>query len=133
MLRGLDTNILLRIFDKGDVEQSSLVNAILDEYGEESFFISNIVLCEFVWVLETGFKFDKRSIEIALEKILINSGFKFENKDLAIKALQFFQNNKADFSDYLLALVHQEHGCDYTLSFDKKAYKTIDLFRSPTH
>jgi predicted nucleic-acid-binding protein len=51
-VRGLDTNVLVRYLTRDDEQQwqraEQYINAALA--AEETCFISNIVLCELVWV-----------------------------------------------------------------------------------
>ncbi|WP_289501011.1 PIN domain-containing protein [Gloeocapsopsis sp. IPPAS B-1203] len=47
---GIDTNILIRYFTKDDLEQWELAVQIIQ--NNQPCFVSNIVLCEIVWVLK---------------------------------------------------------------------------------
>lgn len=46
------------------------------------------MLCEVVWVLETGYGFSRIEITAALERILATAQFEIEGKDLALGALE---------------------------------------------
>ena len=58
---GIDTNILVRYLTKDDIEQAITASNLLEQYSgdESSVYINNIVLCEVIWVLESGYKYPK--------------------------------------------------------------------------
>ena len=60
----VDTNVLIRYITSEDKEQSIIATKLLDSYigKEKAIFINNIVLCELVWVLVKGYKYQKEQI-----------------------------------------------------------------------
>ena len=62
-----------------------------------------------------------------IEQILQVSQLAIPNTELIWRALSDYRDSNADFSDYLLSRTNQATGCEYTLTFDKKAAKQ-DLF-----
>lgn len=121
-MKGLDTNALVRYFTQDDIEQSALVNSLIDKH-DEPFFINHIVLCELVWVLTRSYKYPKDVICDLLGKILVTRQFEIENWVVVRKALDEFENNNADFADCLIGILNQEQGCESTLSFDRGTKK----------
>ena len=116
---GLDTNILVRYLTKDDEQQwQQAVTAI---QRNQPCFITNIVLCEVVWVLRgSTYRFRKDEITNVLEAMLHSAAFEFENRSTVDQALQHYKQGKADFSDYLIGAVSQQAGCVETWSFDSK-------------
>jgi predicted nucleic-acid-binding protein len=123
---GLDTNILLRYLLEDDLLQAELASNLIRKIGEEdgTCFLNNIVLCELVWVLETGYHYDKKIIISVLEKVISARQFVFENQAILWRALHEYRKNRADFSDQLISQINLTQGCEYTLTFDKKAGKS---------
>jgi predicted nucleic-acid-binding protein len=121
-VRGLDTNILVRYLTRDDQRQWQLAEQYINEAVamDETCFISNIVLCELVWVLRSAYQLTRSELVTTLEKILRTRHFDFENKAVAWKAFQQFQQGKADFSDYLIGEINQQAGCSETATFDAK-------------
>ncbi len=121
-MRGLDTNVILRYLLRDDEEQWQLadhyINNILD--AAETCFINNIVLCELVWVLRSGYKLSRSELINVVEKLLRTSGFVFENQEAAWWAVQQMKRGEADFSDYLILKINQQIKCVETASFDAK-------------
>jgi predicted nucleic-acid-binding protein len=114
---GLDTNLLVRYLTKDDERQWQQAVSIIQQ--NQPCFITNIVLCELVWVLK-GAKYGFRKDEIinVLEAILHSAAFEFENRSTIDQALQRYKQGKADFSDYLIGAVARQVGCTETISFD---------------
>jgi predicted nucleic-acid-binding protein len=127
---GLDTNILVRYLTQDNPDQSRRASIEIEKglSAGHMFFITDIVMCELVWVLESAYEHDRWEIIPVLENILRTKQFRFENKDLLWKSLADYQNKKGDFADYLVGHVGQKAGCQATITFDT-ALKNNPLFR----
>ena len=121
----VDTNILVRYITNDDKEQALLATTLLDSYigKEKSIFINNIVLCELVWVLVRGYKYQKEDIIKTLKLLLSSIEFEFENHELAFLAVIEYEKAEADFSDILIGLLNHYRNFSVTYSFDQKALK----------
>ncbi|UIE37001.1 PIN domain-containing protein [Leptodesmis sichuanensis] len=118
-MKGLHTNVLVRYLTRDDEQQwqraEQYINATLA--AEETCFISNIVLCELVWVLRSAYRIPREELITTLEKILRTSHFDFEDKAVIWGAFRQFQQGKADFSDYLISKVNHQAGCTETATW----------------
>jgi len=114
---GLDTNVLLRYLVRDEPTQAARATRELER--DERFLVGSIVLCELVWVLEAGYRFQRRDIVMTLEKILATAQFEVEGKDLALAALDDFRRSTADFSDCLLGRRNRGAGAVETVTFDR--------------
>ncbi|MBE9208191.1 type II toxin-antitoxin system VapC family toxin [Nostoc sp. LEGE 06077] len=115
----VDTNILVRYLTKDDEQQWRQAAEIIE--GGEQCFVANIVLCELVWVLRgKPYQFSREEISNTIALMLQCSTFEMENRSVIYRALQQFNQGKADFSDYLIGAVAQNFGCISTATFDKK-------------
>ncbi len=126
---GIGTNILVRYLTQDDEVQWQQAATLIQK--QQPCFVSNIVLCELVWVL-TGncYGYSKAEIASVLEAMLHSTAFVFENRSTADRALQQYKQGRADFSDYLIGAVSQQVGCSDTWSFDSKL-KGQEGFRFP--
>ncbi len=122
-MKGLDTNVLVRIVVNDDARQTALAKKLLERESslEEPWFINRIVLCELVWVLETSYRFPRAMIADALEHIFLTAEFEVENADQALSALRGYREGRADFADALLGTTNRARGCETTLTFDRGA------------
>jgi len=113
-----------------DPVQSPLVSKFLKKEctEQEPCYISNIVLCEVVWVLESAYDYKREQIAETLKLILETSHFIVEEPARTWCALEVYQRQNVDFSDALLGETNQLRGCKTTVTLDKKASK-MDTFR----
>ena len=119
---GLDTNILVRYITQDDPSQSVIASRLIETRCSKANpgRISQIVLCELVWVLRRAYGYEKSQLIALLDQILVTAELDIENEELAWKALAAWRDGAADYSDYLLALTNQAAGCECTYSFDSK-------------
>ena len=120
-MKGLDTNVLVRYFTQDDPEQSERASAFIEEAirAGEQCAVSQVVLCELVWVLRSAYDYDKPVILELLQKILETRQFHVEDADLASGALSAFRATRADFADCIIGLRNQSEGCERTATFDR--------------
>ena len=116
---GLDTNVLVRYLTRDDEAQWKQAEEIIS--NAESCFISNIVLCELVWVLRgKPYKYSQSEILKIIELLLQSSKLNFANRTVIYQALRLNKLGKADFADYLIGAVNRSYECDITVTFDRK-------------
>lgn len=119
---GLDTNILVRYLVNDDVQQSQLAQQFFQNHCtlNKPCYISSIVLCELVWVLESAYRYSSVDIADVLQQLIETQGLAIENLQNTWQALIQYRKG-FDFSDALIALNNQSSGCSVTVTFDKKA------------
>jgi predicted nucleic-acid-binding protein len=121
VIRGLDTNVLVRYLAQDDPVQARKANAVIEGTlaGGGNCYLSTVVLCEIAWVLRGAYGFDKKTIVRALDRILETAGFRIEDRDLVRQALEEFRRGRGDFADYLLGVRNRDAGCAETVTFDR--------------
>lgn len=119
-MKALDTNVLVRYLVQDDPKQGKKAAAYIEAAAAagETILVSNIVLCETVWVLDSAYGYSRRDVEFALDKVLQSSTFQFEAKDTVWAALEEYCTAKVDFADCLIGQVHRSFGCEPTATFD---------------
>lgn len=118
----IDTNVLVRYLVQDDLRQADLATEILEglEAKKETCWISDVVLCEAVWVLESCYDATRDRIYELLEKIVKIECLSFASKEVLRQTMQWYQQGPADFADYLIAAQAQEAGATKIYTFDKK-------------
>ena len=98
----VDTNVLVRalVNDPEQPVQVRSARALIKKAGE--VFISQVVMVETVWVLETAYGLKHDDILLVLDTLVLNSAYKIEHEHLFLEALIMFRKNRADFADYLI-------------------------------
>lgn len=121
----LDTNILVRLLTNDDPKQALKARVTLDQALEDQhrIWISLVVVCELVRVLQRLYGYDKTQVVLAVTALLKFSGLEIENPKAVKKALDQLQHSPADFSDILLGHLSVEQGAAHVLTFNKKAAK----------
>jgi len=88
--------------------------------SDEYVFISDIVLCEFVWALRCAYNANKSDVIRALEEIYSTKLFWFQNSERFKYALKKFSQKCGDFADYMLGYTGFNHHVRTTFTSDKK-------------
>jgi predicted nucleic-acid-binding protein len=121
-VKGIDTNILVRYLIRDDLGQLRAASRFIEHdcSEQEPGFVNQIVLAEFVWVLERGYKLDRSAVIAALDALLSASHLSIEHREDARAALREYESG-ADFADSLIAAANVRAGCEYTATFDRRA------------
>ncbi|MDX2219368.1 MAG: type II toxin-antitoxin system VapC family toxin [Burkholderiales bacterium] len=121
---GLDTNVLVRYFAQDDATQSAAANKVMANLSKDApGFVSLVVLCELVWVLEDAYNVAKPQLIELLVSVLESDEFVIERKPVAWAALEQYRASGLDFSDAVISLCGLDAGCQHTLTFDRAASK----------
>lgn len=118
---GIDTNVLVRYFVGDDPEQSAAAADMIERAidRDESFFVSQVVLCELVWVLSHAYRFDRAEIVGALQQLRRGAQMTIEGADEVRRATEAYAAQRGDFADYLIAERSVANGCTVIATFDR--------------
>ena len=119
----LDTNVLVRLLTNDDPAQAQQARIALDQarIAQERIWISVVVACELVWVLQRLYAYDRKHIVSALSAMLKFPSLDLEHPAAMKKAVNELARSPADFADILLGILSAEQGATFVLTFDKKA------------
>jgi predicted nucleic-acid-binding protein len=131
-MNALDTNVLVRYLVADDVKQARRVKALIEHLDEadDRAYVSDIVVCELVWVLRSAYGFDRAAIAGALGQLVLAKQLAFDAPDQLARALAAYEAGAGDFSDYLIREHARAAGCDTVFTFDK-ALIGDDMFAGP--
>ena len=127
---GLDTNVLVRYLVEDDKQQSERAAQLLEGSAAQDtqLFISDIVMCETVWVLGSAYRFTRAEIADALGTLLRAKMVVFSSADRLMSSLEAYRKGKGDFADYLIREHARAQGADGVATFDKKLLKEPGFF-----
>lgn len=128
---GLDTNVLVRYIVRDDEADARAATRLIEGEcsADDPGLVGIVVLCEIAWVLDRGYGYGRSQVADVIRGILSAQELDVENRDLAWMALRQFEAQKADFADYVIALVARHGGASTTMTFDRRAADG-DLFTS---
>ena len=126
---GLDTNLLVRYLTLDDPRQAKIATEVIEAAttAGEPLFVSTVVMCEVVWVLERGDRFDRAQVEQAVDALLRTAQLHFREKDLLLAALADYRSGSGDFADYVIGRDAAAEGCSRTVTLDR-ALESSPLF-----
>jgi predicted nucleic-acid-binding protein len=121
---GIDTNVLVRFIVEDDEPQTKRSVALFRRAlaKGEPIFISDVVLCELVWVLETAYGVPREEIADALANLMRAKEVEMGNADLVHRAVSAFRAGKGDFADYVIRERAVAAGCSTLATFEKKLW-----------
>lgn len=124
----IDTNVILRYLMGDSEEQSPKATLLMTrvETGKEAVELSEAVLTEVVWTLESFFKVPRGEISQKLQAMLAFRGLRFSGKAVAKAALSLFATTKSDWVDCLLA-ARSKSGNIFIYTFDKSDFSKLNV------
>ncbi len=125
----LDTNVLLRFLLADDSVQTPRARRLIEEATErgDTVFISQIVLCETEWVLDTTYGASRQEIYDILRRLLASEPFVVEEAERVRPCLERYRERQGDLSDYLLGAASRAKGATTTFTFDRKLRREPDF------
>ncbi len=127
---GLDTNVLVRYLVEDDREQNRLAAQLFETALRRGtqLFVSQIVLCELVWVLDAGYGFPRAQVIDLLDSLLRARQLRIEDSDAVREALDRFAQGAADFADYVVLVHAKAAGSERVASFDRNLLGEPEVF-----
>jgi predicted nucleic-acid-binding protein len=116
----LDTNVLVRFLVEDHPEQTARARALLQRAvdADASCYVSDIVLCELVWVLERSYKLRRDAIGGVLSRLLRARHLRFSSIELLYRSLEAYTSRTGGFADFLIREHAQTAGCEAVATFD---------------
>jgi predicted nucleic-acid-binding protein len=95
-MKALDTNVLIRYLVADDPTQTRQAARIIEDAQRlgEQLFLSVLVLCEVVWVLERRYRQSRPAIAGVLDQVLDTAVFLVEHADLVRTCIGRFRDGK---------------------------------------
>jgi predicted nucleic-acid-binding protein len=116
----VDTNVLIRFLVSDDLKQALRARTLIHGCRSrgEKCLVTNPVLCEVEWVLESLYKATRADIVSAIRTLQTTAPFVMEDEALIERAIRSYARGKGDLSDYLLGEIANARGARTTYTFD---------------
>ena len=119
-MRAVDTNVLVRLLARDDAAQIKAADAFISG----SAWISQLVLAETMWVLESVYDRSPAQLASALEILLEHESLSLQDADTVAAATAHFKRKPAlGFSDCLVLEIARKAGHLPLGTFDKNLAK----------
>ena len=119
-MRGLDTNVLVRLVTRDDVRQL----AAAEDFVGSGAWISCLVLAEAVWVLSAVYELGPTEIATAVQMLLNHKDLTIQDADAVAAALAHYRRRpRLGFSDCLVLEVARKAGHLPLGTFDRELGK----------
>jgi predicted nucleic-acid-binding protein len=124
-MMALDTNVLVRFLIEDDKAQSARAARLIQKAtdGSESLFVSDIVLCELVWVLSASYRVPRAEIVATLGRLVQARQLAFADPERVRRATDAYASRGGDFADYLIREHARDAGCSAVVTFDRVLLK----------
>jgi predicted nucleic-acid-binding protein len=119
-MRAVDTNVLVRLITRDDVEQV----AAAESFVAAGAWIGHVVLAETTWVLNAVYNLGPAAIATAVEMLLNHQQLAIADADIVASALdQYRQSPRVSFSDCLVLETARKAGHLPVGTFDRQFAK----------
>jgi predicted nucleic-acid-binding protein len=115
----LDTNVLVRYLAQDDPAQAQTATRFIEErlMADDPGFISTVVLCEIVWVLETCYQVATAEVAAIVKQLLDTRQIVVDEANAVRAALN---HSSVDLVDAIIHELGRSRGCQATVTFDRK-------------
>ena len=113
----LDTNILVRHLTGDPPAQARRATAFLR--GSDELVLTDLVVAELVYVLESFYSRPRREVATAARSLLAMTSVTVVDRDLLLRALEHYDSSRLDFAETYHAAAAELWGIDRVASFDK--------------
>ncbi len=122
-MKGLDTNLLVRLIAQDDQEQAAVAERYVTAHcaPDRPCYVNRVVLCELVWVLERAYRQPSETVADVIERLLRTADMAVEDAAAAWSALHAYRTMGVDFADAFIARTNASAGCESTATFDRRA------------
>jgi predicted nucleic-acid-binding protein len=120
----LDTNVLVRHLTADPPEQAKRATAFLA--GAEELLLSDIVVAELVYALDTVYRVERVRIAELLRAVIAFPPIVVLDEALLLRALELYEQEKLDFVTSYLAASAERSGVGVVASF----YRSLERIKS---
>jgi predicted nucleic-acid-binding protein len=119
-MRAADTNVVVRLITRDNIAQTTSAEAFVTKGA----WVSQIVLVETIWVLDSVFGLKHKQLAVAVEMLLNHRDLVLQDPDVVAAALAHYRKRpKLGFSDCLVLEVARKAGHIPIGTFDREFAK----------
>lgn len=125
-MRGVDTNVVLRLFVPDDDEQHRMAKAFFDKCDADSpASVSVVVMVELAWLLRSRYGYRQDQVLDVLDALTNSINVHVQDQELVEDAIANARKNNTGIADELIAGLCQRAGCSTVVTFDRRAARKV--------
>ena len=113
----LDTNVLVRHLTGDPPSQARRATAFLA--GDHELLLTDLVLAELVYVLESFYERPREEVAEAARSLLALPSIATVDSDLLLRSLELYESHRLDYAEAYLAAAAEVWDLDRVVSFDR--------------
>ena len=113
----LDTNVLVRHLTGDPPSQARRATALLA--GDHELLLTDLVLAELVYVLESFYQRPRGEVAEAARSLLALPSIATVDADLLLRSLELYESHRLDYAEAYLAAAAEVWDLDRVVSFDR--------------
>ena len=113
----LDTNVLVRHLTGDPPSQARRATALLA--GDHELLLTDLVLAELVYVLESFYQRPRAEVAEAARSLLALPSIAPVDSDLLLRSLELYESHRLDYAEAYLAAAAEVWDLDRVVSFDR--------------
>jgi predicted nucleic acid-binding protein len=113
----VDTNVLVRHLTQDTPDQAARATFLLS--AADRLHLSDVVLAEVIYVLQSVFRAPRERIAEAMRGTLGFASVEVEDRALLVRAVQVYELHGVDFADAYLVALAESSGLRLIASFDR--------------
>lgn len=122
----IDTNVLVRLVVRDDDDQVKAA----EQFVRKGAWISQLVLAESLWVLDSVYELSRTQIATAVDMLLNHQDLTLQEAEVVASALHHYRSVSAvDFSDCLVLEIARKAGHLPVATFDRNFAKLESVQR----
>jgi predicted nucleic-acid-binding protein len=123
----LDTNILIRHLTSDPPSQAKRATAFLR--GSHELILTDLVLTEMVYVLESFYEVPRKAIAGMARSLLALPSIATGDHDLLLRAVEIYEVIRLDFAEAYLVALAEISGVKRVASFDRQVDRVKSIQR----
>ena len=117
MIAFVDTNILVRHLTGDPTEMATRATAFLD--GESELLLTDLVVAETIYVLESFYEAPREQIAEAIRSLLAFESIIIVDLALLLRSVEIYETERLDFAEAYLVACAESTGINRVASFDR--------------
>lgn len=123
----IDTNVLIRHLTQDPPSQGAAATSFLA--AEHELLLTDLVLAETVYVLESFYKVSRREVAALARSVVTFPSITTDDEPLLLRAIEVYETERIDFAEAYLVACAERTGVTTIASFDRSIDRITTVTR----